>query len=52
MEHRVSYILIYYRGHLYKGVKICYATGTIFQQKHFVLMNKIFIMNNVIRFKQ
>jgi hypothetical protein len=37
MEEHITYIFIYYRGHLYKGVAIFDATGTYLQ---LVLMNK------------
>ncbi len=40
MEQRVSYIFIYYRGHLYKGVSIFDAIETNLQQTKFVSMNK------------
>jgi hypothetical protein len=40
MEERISYIFIYYRGHLYKGVAIFDAIETNLQQKKFAFMNK------------
>ncbi len=52
MEERISYIFIYYRGHLYKGVSIFDATETNLQQKISLLWTKMFIMNTGIRIKQ
>ncbi len=52
MEERISYIFIYYRGHLYKGVAIFDAIETNLQQKLLFQWTKMFIMNNGIRIKQ
>jgi hypothetical protein len=50
MEQCVSYSFIYYRGQLYKRVAIFLLVEPIYNQKTFVLMNKMFSMNTVIRF--
>jgi hypothetical protein len=52
MEQRVSYISIYHRGHLQKGVEIFDADETKLQKKTFVFIQKMFIISTAINFKQ
>ncbi len=51
MEQGVSYIFIYYTGCLKKALQFFMLLEPIYN-KNFFLLNKMFIMNTVIRFKQ
>ncbi len=45
MEQHISYIFILYRGPLYKGDAISYATGTNLQQKLFLMTKNVYHEN-------
>ncbi len=51
MEQRISYISIYYGGHLQKCIAIFDATGTNFLKQKQILMKTMFIMNTAIWLK-